>query len=176
MSGTVSPRSRPRFLVRGQQHRAVSLRLQPVSALRAQAALSSLRAPPERPGWERRRRHGPIPARRFRYRLAPARSCWQPAASPASSAPPWRTGPVATATRTLPPPTGSAFRPLPVTRRGERGLLRRLGLVPGSGPRPLPGCRGLMSALWDTHRDRSQPRSSVPHQQQNNSGTNQQRL
>lgn len=33
MSGTVSPRSRPRFLVRGQQHRAVSLRLQPVSAL-----------------------------------------------------------------------------------------------------------------------------------------------
>lgn len=65
-------------------------------------------------------KEGAIPSRRRGYRPAPALSCWQPAASPASSAPPWRPGPVATATRTLPAATRKHFPPPPAWPVGEQ--------------------------------------------------------
>lgn len=54
-------------------------------------------------------KEGAIPPGRRGYRPAPALSCWRPAASPASSAPPWPPGPVATATLTLPVVTRKHF-------------------------------------------------------------------
>lgn len=66
-------------------------------------------------------KEGAIPSRRRGYRLAPALSCWQPAASPASSAPPWRPGPVTTATRTLPVAIRKYFPPPPARPVGESG-------------------------------------------------------